>query len=273
MTGGVYSINADMLDAYKTCTYSNHASNLGALLADFICSEREIPGYIVDPVTTDEFKPAARLSGVPGMERKCRSHALNIKYCAVKAVNDLGESHHKYRFIVAHLGSGFSIAAVENGRIIDVNDALLGMGPFSVERAGALPIQGLLDLVFKKGLSEGEIKTLLSKNSGLRGYLGTADFREIENRLDEAPVRLVYEAMLLQIIKEIGAQYAAFGGDVDGLILTGGLCYSAKLVQDLKTRLSFISEIFVYAGSYELEALAESVLRVIKGDQKAQVYT
>ncbi len=140
LLGGVYHINEKMLSAYSAGEYANHASNLAALIADKLTHKFEAPAFIVDPITTDEFIDVARISGVPGIERKSRSHALNIKYCASKAALEIGIDIADTKFIVAHLGSGFSVAAVEGGKITYVNDALLGMGPFSIQRAGGLPI-------------------------------------------------------------------------------------------------------------------------------------
>ncbi|MEE9119176.1 MAG: butyrate kinase, partial [Calditrichia bacterium] len=166
LSGGVYHINEKMLSAYISCEYSNHASNLAALIANLLSNQFDVPAYIVDPVTTDEFIAVARISGVPGIERKSRSHALNIKYCAHEAALEIGIDILNTKFIIAHLGSGFSIAAVKGGKIIDVNDALLGMGPFSTQRAGSLPISGILDEIFANGKNRDEAEHLFAQESG-----------------------------------------------------------------------------------------------------------
>ncbi len=219
IAAGAYQINEAMLQAYRDCLYSKHASNLGALLADKICSTFEVPGFVVDPVTVDEFIPEARISGVPGIERKSRSHALNIRYCVGQAADEFGHSPESFDGVVAHLGSGFSIAALQGGRMIDVNDGLLGMGPFSVERAGALPLRGVMDLLFKDRLTEPKLIELFSKKSGLQGYLGTSDFREVENLIrTDAFAKAIYDAMVYQISKEIGGMYAALNGKAQCLV-------------------------------------------------------
>ena len=263
-----------MLSAYRTGKYANHASNLAALIADKISTERNIPAYIVNPVTTDEFSEIARISGVPGIERKSRSHALNIKYCNRKAADELDIPFKNSQFIVAHLGSGFSIAAVENGKIIDVNDALLGMGPFSIQRAGALPISGILDEIFISGKSRKDIEILFSQESGLKGYLGTNQFQEIEQRIKDGDEKalLIVNAMIYQIAKEIGGLHAAFSGKTSALIITGGLANSKYLTEKLNEYLSFIQPHIVYPGSFELEALANGVLRVLKNKDTAKDY-
>lgn len=271
---GVYSINNKMLDELARGVHSNHASNLGALIANNIARDRNVPAYVVDPVTTDDFPPEARISGVPGIERKSRSHALNIRYCCRKTCTENEIQPASGRFIVGHFGGGFSIAAVVDGRILDVNDALLGTGPFSVERAGTLPLAGILSLVFDEGKSREDLERQLSKNSGLMGYTGTRDLRETERRIragDETN-ELIYEAMIYQIAKEIGSMFAVLKGRIDGLILTGGLTHSNRFVKNIKDRLPFIAPVFVYPGSFELEALASGVYRVLSGKESARNY-
>lgn len=274
LAGGVYLINEKMLSAYRSCEYANHASNLAALIAGKLSYQFDVPAYIVDPITTDEFSDIARISGVPGIERKSRSYALNIKYCSRKAAVELDIPLKKSRFIVAHLGSGFSIAAVKGGKIIDVNDALLGMGPFSIERAGSLPIAGILDEIFISGKSRKEFETLFSQESGLKGYLGTNQFQEIEQRImaGDKKAILIVSAMIYQIIKEIGGLHAAFAGKTSALILTGGLANSNYLIAKLNKYLSFIQPLFVYPGSFELAALSKGVLRILNNKEIAKEY-
>jgi len=263
-----------MLSAYKSCEYANHASNLGALIADKLSHQFDVPAYIVDPVTTDEFIDVARISGVPGIDRKSRSHALNIKYCVRKATPEIGIDLADTKFIVAHLGSGFSIASVDGGKIIDVNDALLGMGPFSVQRAGSLPISGILDEIFRSGKSRKDIEQLFSKESGLKGYLGTNQFQEIEQRIidGDAQTLLIADAMIYQISKEIGGLHATFSGKTSALIVTGGLANSKYLIRKLNKYLTFIQPHIIYPGSFELEALANGVINVLNKKDTAKVY-
>ncbi len=271
---GVYKINKNILESYRSGKYSNHASNLGALIADQLQEKWDVPAFIVDPVTIDDMTDIARISGVPGIERKSRSHALNIRYCARKAAIDTGKDLKNTRFIAAHLGTGFSIASVIGGKITDVNDALLGMGPFSVERAGALPISGLLDLMESLDNSKKTVELQLSKESGLKGYLGTNDIRKIEDKIQKGDKKanLIYRAMIYQIAKEIGAIYAIQKGETDGLILTGGVVFSDRMIQQLTDYLPFIDRRFIYPGSFELEALTEATLRVLNKEEMAKEY-
>ena len=274
LAGGVYRINEKMLSAYISCEYANHASNLAALIADKLAYKFDVPAFIVDPITTDEFIDVARISGVPGIERKSRSDALNIKYCAHKAATEIGIDITNSKFIVAHLGSGFSIAAVDGGKIIDVNDALLGMGPFSIQRAGSLPISGILNEIFSKGKTREDTERLFSQESGLKGYLGTNQFQEIEHRIangDEKAL-LIVNAMVYQIAKEIGGLHTSFSGKTSALIITGGLANSNYLIEQLNKYLSFIQPQLVYPGSFELEALTQGVLQVLNGKDTAKEY-
>ncbi|MCK4903436.1 MAG: butyrate kinase [Candidatus Marinimicrobia bacterium] len=274
LSGGIYSINTKMLSAYKSCEYANHASNLAALVADKLSNQFDVPAFIVDPITTDEFIDVARISGVPGIERKSRSHALNFKYCVHKAASEIGIDITNTKFIVAHLGSGFSIAAVKGGKIIDVNDALLGMGPFSIQRAGSLPISGILNEIFSNGKTREEAEQVFSQESGLKGYLGTNQFQEIEQRIKngDKEASLIVSAMVYQITKEIGGLHAAFSGKTSALILTGGLANSNYLIKKFNKDLRFIQPHLVYPGSFELEALVTGVLRVLNKKEVAKEY-
>lgn len=270
--GGVYTVNRALIDDVSAARWGEHASNLGPMLARRFATEHNLQAFIVDPVTTDEFPEISRISGVPGIERKCRSHALNIKSVAHRTAKKLGVELKNTRFVVAHLGGGISIAALDGGRIVDVNDGLLGMGPFSPERAGALPLQGVMDLMRDKGFDE--TRRIFSRQSGLMGYLGTSDLREVESRVeagDEA-AELIYSAMIYQITKEIGAMSAALGGSLDAIIMTGGLTNSETLVQRISEKVEFIAPIELLPGEEEMLALAEGALRVLTGEEQAKVY-
>lgn len=274
LEGGTYRINERMLSDLRTGKYSNHASNLGAILAYCFASELGVPCFVVDPVTVDEFTPLARVSGFSGIERRCRSHALNLKAVARLAAAEIGKPLTETNFVVAHMGGGLSICALRGGKIVDVNDGLLGMGPFSPERAGALPIGALVELCYSGKYSKDELIRLLSSEAGLKGYLGTSDLVEIENRIevDDEQAKLYYEAMLYQIAKEIGAAAVVLKGNLDGIILTGGMSNSRRLVDELKRYVSFLSPILVYPGEREMEALALGALRVLQGEEEAKEY-
>jgi len=272
--GGVYSVNEDLKDVTINCRYATHASNLGASIADGIAREYDVPAYIVDPVTVDEFIPLARISGIPEIERRSRLHALNINACARKEAKKLGRSESELCFVVAHLGGGISVAAIEKGRIIDCNDALLGMGPFSPERAGALPLEGIIKIAMSGDYTFKELARKLTKESGLKGYLGTSNAIEIEERIDagDGKADLILQAMIYQVAKEIGAMATTLRGKVDAVILTGGLAHSERIVGLLRERVQFIAALAVYPGENELESLAEGGFRALDGETEILNY-
>lgn len=272
--GGSYRVNNLMLDDLKSGRSGVHASNLGAMLADYFGHKFKVDAFIVDPVTVDEFSDLARISGVPWISRKCRSHALNIKAVVRRASRRLGKAAEETRFVVAHLGGGTSIAPVKGCRIIDVNDALLGMGPFSPERAGALPIGPLIERCFSGEVKREDLIRELSRQSGLVAYCGTSDVKEIVNRMkgDDADAELALKGMIYQVAKEIAGMAAVLQGRLDAVIITGGLAYSDELLEMLKTYIGFLGEIMVFPGEGELQALAEGAFRVIDGEEEALEY-
>jgi len=274
LEGGTYSISQQMLDDVRTSRYSNHASNLGPILADYFSRKLGVPAYITDPITVDNLSDVARISGLPEIERKCRSHALNIKAVGRAVAAEMRKRLDEADFVVAHMGGGISVAALQRGRIVDVNDGLLGMGPFSPDRAGALPIGALVELCFSGKYDKKELLTTLSKKSGLMAYLGESDLREVEKMIDgdDRKATLVFDAMTYQIAKEIGAAAAALSGDVDAIILTGGMAKSRRLTDAITTHVEFIAPVNVVPGEYEMEALAEGAIRALSGEEAVKTY-
>lgn len=274
LEGGTYTISKTMLSDVMTSRYSNHASNLGPMLADYFGQIYNVPAYITDPITVDNFEDVARISGVPGILRKSRSHCLNIKAVARAEAINAGKKLEEVNYIVAHLGGGISIAALEKGRIIDVNDGLLGMGPFSVDRAGALPIGALVDLCFSGKYTKDEVVDLLSRKSGILGYLGQSDLRQVELMIEDEDqtAELIYRAMCYQIAKEIGAASVILKGNIDGIILTGGMSNSVMLTELISQYIKFIAPIIIVPGEKEMEALAEAAIRVLTGKEKPKTY-
>ena len=271
---GVYSINEKLLDDLRSARYSNHASNLGGLIADHLGKRFGVPAVIVEPITIDNFTELARISGVPEIKRKSRSHALNIKEVCRREADRLGKSFDQANFIAVHMGGGISVAAVERGLIVDVNDGLIGMGRFSPERAGALPIGPLVELCYSGKYTEKELIKKLSVESGLKGYLGVADLREVEKMIEDGDEKaaLYYGAMIYQIAKEIGMCAAVLKGNFESIILTGGMAHSKRLVGTLGEYISFLGEVIIMAGEFEMEALAAGGLRVFEGSEVPKEY-
>ncbi len=274
MEGGTYGISKQMIDDVRTSRYSNHASNLGPLLADYFAGKYGVPAYITDPITVDDFTDLARVSGFPGIVRKCRSHALNIKAVGRAEAARMDKKLDEVNFIVAHMGNGISVAAVKEGRIVDVNDGLLGMGPFSPDRAGALPIGPLVELCYSGKYEHRELETALSKKSGLMGYLGVNDLRKVEEMIAEGDkqAETIFNAMCYQIAREIGAVGAVLKGDIDGIILTGGMAHSRLLTNAITSYVKFMAPIKLVPGEHEMSALAEGAIRALTSEEQVKIY-
>ncbi len=272
--GGTYNVNEKMLEDLKSGYNGEHASNLGGILAYEIAKEIGKDAFIVDPVVVDEMIDIARVSGLKGIERKSILHALNQKAVARRYAAETDKEYSDLNLIVAHLGGGVSVGAHENGRVIDVNNALDGEGPFSPERAGSLPVGEMVKLCFSGKYTLDEVKKMLKGQGGLVSYLDTNDGREVSEKIANGDkyAELIYGAMAYQVAKEIGALAAVLHGKVDAIILTGGIAYDKEFVSWIEKRVSFISKVIVYAGEDELQALAEGGLRVIRGEETAKVY-
>lgn len=273
LPSGTYLVDDLMLDDLKTAKLGEHASNLGALIAQKIASQVNIPAFIVDPIVVDEFEKEARISGIPDIERKSTFHALNIKAVSRKVADEIGKPYEELNFVVAHLGSGISVAAQRKGKVIDVNNAN-NEGPFSPERAGTLPAEQLARLCYSGKYTEKEMITRITKEGGLYAYCGTKNEMEVEERMEKGDItaKEILDAMIYQIAKEIGAMSTVLDGEVDGVILTGGLSYSDYIVENVSKKVKFVSPIYRVPGEEELEALAFGALRVLEGKEKAKNY-
>ena len=274
LESGTYRVNSKMLDDLRHRPMGHHASNLGAIIAHEIASQLGIPAFIVDPVVVDEMDEIARISGMPEIERISLLHALNQKAVGRRAAADLNRKYEDLNLIIAHLGGGISVGAHRKGRVVDVNNALDGEGPFSPERAGGLPIDGLIKLCYSGKYTLDEIKKKITGKGGLVAYLGTNDGREVVRMIEEGnkKAELVYKAMAYQVAKEIGACAAVLEGKVDAVCLTGGLAYDKLLTGWIKERVEFIGEVKVYPGEDEMIALAEGGLRVLREEEDAREY-
>jgi butyrate kinase len=274
LTSGTYHVVPEMLeDIRQGRVFVDHASNLGALLAAGLADQAGIPAFIVDPVSVDELIPEARLSGLPELERRSMSHALNLKMICKEASEKLNKNYDQVNLVAAHLGSGITVSAHRRGKMIDVNNAVDG-GPFAPTRTGGLPTTGLIQLCFSGEYSEDELLELVTKRGGLMAYLGTPEGDRIEVRIQEGDqqAKLVYDAMIYQIAKEIGAMVAALGGEVDAVVLTGGLTHCSYLLETLKEQVEFLAPVLVFPGEDEMKALALGALRVLRGEEEPRSY-
>jgi butyrate kinase len=272
---GIYRVNKRLKEDLRTGLLGQHASNLGGLIADDIANTLCCTSaYIVDPVVVDELQPLARISGHPEIERKSIFHALNQKAVARIYATSVGRRYEDLNLIVTHMGGGVSVGAHKNGRVIDVNNALNGDGPFSPERSGGLPSGQLVDLCFSGKFSHAELMAMLTGKGGMMAYLGTNSFIEVCKMAENGDEKalLIRNACSYQIGKQIGALAAVLGGKVDAIILTGGMAYQESNIKEIRSMVSFIAEVVVYPGEDELKALAFNGLLALDGKIEIKEY-
>lgn len=273
VAGGTYAVTEQMIADLQQAERGEHASNLGAVLAYGLAKKRGIPAFIVDPVAVDEMEPVARISGSPDLDRVSMSHALNMKAVARKVAKDMGKKYEDVNVVVAHLGTGVSLSAQRKGKMVDVIDGK-EEGPFAPDRCGGLPASQLVKLCYSGKYTYDELKKRLFGSGGLYAYLGTKDTREVEKMATagDAKAELLMQALVYQVAKEIGALSTVLEGAVDRIVLTGGIAYSKRVVDEITKRVKFIAPVTVIPGEEELESLAAGALRVLQGEEKAQFY-
>ena len=287
IAGGVYEINQKMIDdTLHGCVMHNHACNLGCLIAyeiaNTINSQRLTANsqqpicrsFIADPGVVDELTPLARISGSPMMPRICIWHALNQRAIARRYARGIGKEYEDLNLIICHLGGGISVAAHEHGRAIDANNALDGEGPLSPERAGSLPAADLIRLCFSGKYTEKQLLKRIAGKAGLTAHLGTNDMREILKRIKQGDehAQLLVDAMLYHTAKQIASEAAVLCGQIDAILLTGGMAHSDYVVSELRRRISFLAPVYVFPGEDEMEALALNALAVLQGRREAKEY-
>jgi len=272
---GVYEVNEAMVNDLREAGRGEHASNLGGLIAmDIAESLPDARAFIADPVVVDEMQEVARLSGHPYFQRRSIFHALNQKAIARSHTKTLDRDYEDLNLIIAHLGGGISVGAHKKGRVIDVNNALDGDGPLSPERTGGLPVGQLAELCYSGDYSYEEVKKMIKGQGGLVAYLDTNDAYEVELMVRDGneKARLVQDAMSYQIAKEIGALSAVLSGEVDSIILTGGIAHNPMVVDYVRSMVRFIAPVAIYPGEDEMQALAENGLRVLQGKEQTKKY-
>lgn len=265
---GIYEVNDLMKKHLSEAVNGEHASNLGALIAGEMKKDLpEAKAYIVDPVVVDELEPVARLSGHPAISRKSIFHALNQKAVARLYAASVGKEYEDLNLVIAHMGGGISVGAHRKGRVIDVNNALNGDGPYSPERSGGLPALQLAEICFSGRHSLDEVSSMIAGKGGMVAYLGTNSFMEANKRAEAGDeyAALIVEGCSYQTAKEIGGMAAVLGGNVDAIIMTGGLAYDAKHIERISALVQKIAPIFVYPGEDELKALAFNGLLAVTG--------
>ena len=271
--GGTYRVSDALMEDLKIGPQGQHASNLGGVLAREIADSIGKPSFIVDPVAVDELQPIARVSGMPEIERNSIFHPLNQKAMARRYAKENGKKYEDINVIVAHMGGGVSVGAHRKGQVVDVSNALEGDGAFSPERAGGLPVGPLLRLCFSGKYTEKELYKKLVGGGGFNAYLGTNDMQEVTKMAEtDEKAKLLFDAFVYQVSKDIGARAATLKGEVDAIILTGGIAYGNKVTDGIKDYVGWIAPVVVYPGEDELLALAQGGLRVLNGEEEAKEY-
>lgn len=274
LDSGLYEVDEAMIADLNANTYGQHASNLGGLIAHTLASQVGKKAYIADPVVVDEMSSVAKMTGLNGITRRSLFHALNQKAVARRYAEHVGIPYENLHLIVAHLGGGISVGYHKKGRVVDVNNALDGDGPFSPERTGSLPVCGVIDLAFSGQYTKDELRKLIHGYGGMFSYLNTKDAEEVSDMLSSGRVEAsrVVKAMVYQIAKEIGGLHAVTKGALDAIILTGGLAYNQDILQPLIEMIEHLGDVTVYPGENELESLAYNMRAFLKNEIKAKQY-
>ncbi len=275
LESGVYRVNHQMIKHVKEGVLGQHASNLGPLLADYIA--HQIPNaqaFIADPVVTDELEDIARVAGHPNFERKSIFHALNQKATARQHASAVAQKYEELNLIVTHLGGGISVGAHKKGRVVDVNNALDGEGPFSPERSGGLPVRQIIDACFSGKYSKEQIARMVVGEGGFVAYLSTNDAMKVEKDAEagDHKARFIQDALGYQVSKMIGEMAVVLDGKVDNILVTGGMAYNKYLVGFIADKVKFIADVVAYPGEDELQALAMNALLVAKGEVEPKEY-
>ena len=273
VVAGTYRVDEDVVEEMRYHARKEHAANLGSLLAWELTKDTDIPAFFVDPVSVDELPDVARVTGFAGMERVSFVHALNHRSTARKAAAQLGKTYPECNFVVAHLGGGVTTAAHRKGRMVEINN-VFDEGCFSMDRGGSLPVQQVIDFCFS-GLSKTEVLRRLETCSGVVSYLGTRDFRDVERMAFEEgneKAKLVFDAMVYQLSRDIASMAAVLKFEVDAIVLTGGMAYSKRLCAAVEDYVKKIAPILILPGENEMLSLAQGALRVLRGEEQARKF-
>ncbi|MEG0773405.1 butyrate kinase [Clostridium sp.] len=269
---GAYRVNTMMVDRLKNNPITEHASNLGALIAYEIANSIGVTAYIYDSVRVDELKDIAKISGMSDIPRSSTSHVLNSRAMAMKVAKKYGKKYDELNFIVTHLGGGISLSVHEKGKMVDIiaDDE----GPFSPERAGRIPCKELIDLCYSGKYDKKTMHKKLRGDGGLKDYLGTVDVREVVKAIEHGDknAELILEAMAYQVSKGIGELATVVEGKVDAIVITGGIAYSKLITDWIKNRVQFIAPVEIMPGENEMESLSLGTLRVLRGEEEAKEY-
>ncbi len=272
--GGVYWVT-DLVIEHCFSGYTVHPAILGGKLADSFRKKYGGIAIILNPPDTDEFQDLARITGFHDIYRTSNVNMLNQKETAIRAAKEMGKKYEECRFVVAHIGGGVSVTAHRYGRVVDSTSIIMGEGPMTPTRAGAMPLVPFMDLCYSGKWTRAEMYDRMIKNGGFVDHLGTSDAREVRKMIEEGDsyAKLVYDAFIYQIGKAIGSMASVLHGQVDAILLGGGIVYDDYVVNSIKEMCSYIASIRCYPGEFEMEALAAGALRALTGQEQIKTYT
>lgn len=273
--GGVYTVNETMLEDARSGKYVRHPACLGCQLAVDFAETYGTPAFVVNPPDTDEFQDLARVTGLKGIYRESKIHALNQKEIGIRYSESKGKRYEEMNLIICHIGGGISVTAHRAGKMVDSNDIAQGDGPMAPTRCGQLPVKDVINMCFSGKFTQREMQEKVTKSGGLVDHLGTSDAREVSARMQQGDryAKLVYDAMIYQIGKAAGGMAAVLHGKVDAIILTGGIAYDSYVAGRLTEMLALFAPVEVMAGEFEMEALAAGAIRVLSGTEQPKIYT
>lgn len=272
---GIFPVNEKMIYDCTIGTFTQHPAILGAPIIDEFAKAAGKPAYVIDPPDVDEFEDVARISEIKGIYRESHVHVLNQKAAATNAAEQLGKAYEDCNLVVCHVGGGLSITAQKKGRIVDGNDVINGEGPMAPNRSGNVPVVPVIKMCYSGEYTEDQMRHEVRKVGGLMSLLGTDSMIEIEERIASGDkwAELVFDSFAYQLAKSIGSYACVLEGDVDAIVFTGGGSNDKKFIADVTKYVKWIAPIIVFAGDFEMEALAAGAIRALDGKEKVHEYT
>lgn len=273
--GGIFPVNEKILEDCTSGRLMEHPAILGAQIIDAFAKETNKPAYLVNPPDVDEFEDVARLTGMKGVYRESHVHVLNQKEVAMRAAKELKKKYEECNFIVCHVGGGLSITAQKQGKIVDGNDVLNGDGPMAPNRSGNVPLMPVIKMCYSGNYTLKEMQAKVSKTGGLVALVGTDNMLEIKDRIAKGDkwAALVYENFAYQLGKYIGSYACVLEGQVDAIVMTGGVSNDETFIENVKKYAGWIAPLIVYGGDFEMEALASGAIRALTGEEAVKEYT